>query len=89
MASQSLRIRSLGYTPGLMPTGHLNSILDVPGVHVAQMVRHFTNNAYFQTATWLFGAIPTYLQSRDQWRVYHHGSSRLDNLEIGSIVHNN
>ncbi|KAF2719143.1 DmpA/ArgJ-like protein [Polychaeton citri CBS 116435] len=33
---QSLRIRDLGYTPGELPAGPTNSILDVPGVHVSQ-----------------------------------------------------
>lgn len=36
MASHDLRIRDLGYKPGVLPTGPSNSILDVPGVHVAQ-----------------------------------------------------
>jgi D-aminopeptidase len=36
MDSHSVRIRDLGYDPGVLPTGPLNSILDVPGVHVAQ-----------------------------------------------------
>lgn len=37
MASKTLRIRDLGYTPGVLPTGPTNSILDVPGVHISQL----------------------------------------------------
>lgn len=37
MGSQHLRIRDLGYTPGVLPTGPANSILDVPGVHISQV----------------------------------------------------
>ncbi|KAK4952417.1 hypothetical protein LTR10_009223 [Elasticomyces elasticus] len=33
---QRMTIRSLGYTPGTLPPGPTNSILDVPGVHVSQ-----------------------------------------------------
>ncbi|KAK3687019.1 hypothetical protein LTR37_019228 [Vermiconidia calcicola] len=33
----SLRIRDLGYAPGVLPTGPSNSILDVPGVHISQV----------------------------------------------------
>jgi D-aminopeptidase len=35
--SQSLRIRDLGYSPGVFPKGPTNSILDVDGVHVSQV----------------------------------------------------
>ena len=37
MSSQNLRIRDLGYAPGVLPTGQSNSILDVPGVHISQV----------------------------------------------------
>jgi D-aminopeptidase len=37
MSSRSLRIRDLGYSPGELPPGPNNSILDVPGVHVSQI----------------------------------------------------
>ena len=37
MAAQPLRIRDLGYSPGVLPTGPTNSILDIPGVHVSQV----------------------------------------------------
>ena len=37
MSQQSLRVRDLGYSPGVLPTGPTNSILDVPGVHVSQI----------------------------------------------------
>ncbi|KAK3659484.1 hypothetical protein LTR56_001374 [Elasticomyces elasticus] len=33
---QRMTIRTLGYTPGTLPPGPSNSILDVPGVHVSQ-----------------------------------------------------
>lgn len=36
--SQRVRFRSLGLTPGILPTGPLNAITDVPGVRVG----HFT-----------------------------------------------
>ena len=36
MTSQNIRIRDLGYSPGVLPTGPANSILDVPGVHISQ-----------------------------------------------------
>ena len=36
MSSQRLTIRDVGYTPGILPTGPTNSILDVPGVHISQ-----------------------------------------------------
>lgn len=32
-----MRIRDLGYSPGLKPTGPTNSVLDVPGVGVGQV----------------------------------------------------
>ncbi|KAK4547219.1 hypothetical protein LTR36_001441 [Oleoguttula mirabilis] len=32
-----LTIRDLGYTPGLLPAGPTNSIVDVPGVHISQV----------------------------------------------------
>ena len=37
LSSPQLRIRDLGYKPGNKPTGPHNSILDVPGVGVAQV----------------------------------------------------
>ena len=39
MASKTLRIRDLGYTPGsgILQPGPTNSILDVPGVHISQV----------------------------------------------------
>lgn len=36
MATHNLRIRDLGYNPGVLPTGATNSVLDVPGIHIAQ-----------------------------------------------------
>ncbi|KAK5693804.1 hypothetical protein LTR17_025007 [Elasticomyces elasticus] len=36
MSSPRMTIRDLGYTPGNLPAGPSNSILDVPGVHVSQ-----------------------------------------------------
>ena len=37
MSSLTPRIRDLGYSPGVLPTGPSNSILDVPGVHISQI----------------------------------------------------
>lgn len=37
MENQRITIRSLGYTPGTLPTGPTNSILDIPGIHVGQV----------------------------------------------------
>ncbi|WPG98060.1 Hypothetical protein R9X50_00084500 [Acrodontium crateriforme] len=39
MSSQAKRItiRDVGYIPGVLPSGPLNSILDVPGVHISQV----------------------------------------------------
>ena len=37
MSSQHPRIRDLGYTPGVLPPGPTNSILDIPGVHISQL----------------------------------------------------
>ncbi|CAG8961952.1 hypothetical protein HYFRA_00013732 [Hymenoscyphus fraxineus] len=37
MAGKRMTISDLGYTPGLLPSGPKNSILDVPGVHVGQV----------------------------------------------------
>jgi len=36
-SAERLTIRDLGYSPGFLPTGPSNSILDVPGVHVSQI----------------------------------------------------
>ncbi|KAK5123359.1 hypothetical protein LTR85_002791 [Meristemomyces frigidus] len=36
-ASSRLTIRDLGYTPGLLPAGSTNSIIDIPGVHISQV----------------------------------------------------
>jgi D-aminopeptidase len=36
MSQQPLRLRDLGIVPGLLPTGRLNAITDVPGVRVGQ-----------------------------------------------------
>lgn len=36
-APPALRIRDIGYAPGLLPSGPTNSLLDVPGVHIAQL----------------------------------------------------
>lgn len=35
--AQTLRIRDLGYAPGIHSPGPTNSILDVPGLHVSQV----------------------------------------------------
>ena len=40
----ALRIRDLGYTPGVLQAGLTNSILDVPGVHVSQVTIPTTAN---------------------------------------------
>lgn len=37
MSSGKLRARDLGYSPGSLPTGPTNTILDVPGVHISQV----------------------------------------------------
>lgn len=37
MSAGSLRIRDLGYIPGVLPTGPANSVLDVSGVHISQV----------------------------------------------------
>lgn len=39
-----LRIRDLGYAPGIHNPGPSNSILDVPGVHVSQVTVPTSNN---------------------------------------------
>ncbi|MCJ1256510.1 hypothetical protein MMC24_004331 [Lignoscripta atroalba] len=36
----TMRIRDLGYSPGDLPTGPKNSILDVKGVRVGQVTLH-------------------------------------------------
>ncbi|KAF2160505.1 hypothetical protein M409DRAFT_29126 [Zasmidium cellare ATCC 36951] len=42
--NQNLRIRDLGYSPGIHSPGPSNSILDVPGVHVSQITVPTSNN---------------------------------------------
>lgn len=37
-------IRDLGYSPGILPTGKSNSILDVPGVHISQVTVPTSDN---------------------------------------------
>ena len=52
MSSRTLRIRDLGYSPGSLPIGPTNSILDVPGVHISQVtVPTSTNLKHGSTAS--------------------------------------
>ncbi|KAK5172061.1 uncharacterized protein LTR77_003698 [Saxophila tyrrhenica] len=39
-----MRIRDLGYTPGILPTGPTNSILDIDGLHISQVTVPTTAN---------------------------------------------
>lgn len=43
-STKTLRIRDLGYSPGIHTPGPSNSILDVPGVHVSQVTVPTTPN---------------------------------------------
>ncbi|KAK4555003.1 hypothetical protein LTR86_007769 [Recurvomyces mirabilis] len=43
-ASGRLTIRDLGYSPGLLPVGPTNSILDVTGVHIGQVTLPTSNS---------------------------------------------
>lgn len=71
MCPSSLHIKDLGYSPGSLPTGPTNSILDVPGVHVSQItVPTSPNLKAGSTATKGFSKFLAYNQTLRYYKDY-------------------
>lgn len=74
-----MRIRDLGYSPGTLPTGSTNSILDVPGVAVGQITVSATTPESPPESTARKGVTVILPRPRDQVHIPCHAGTHTFN----------